>query len=134
MLSNTVIDGSPDGWNQSSTVTSWTFPPPPQGERRRFCGRIAIEFSESTVNTLVGKRFNKRQQRTKQGALRFLHMRVETGNGLGCRGLFSLQHRYLFRKSRVSALNGITEGESSAPHHYEVEVRQPYLTVQNHIV
>lgn len=56
---------------------------PNYGERYRYGERISTGFAESTVNTLIAKRFNKRQQMqwTKQGAHLLLQVRVKTVNG-----------------------------------------------------
>ena len=52
-------------------------------ERRRQNKRIATSFVESTVNTLVGKRFAKNQQMqwSKKGAHHMLQIRARTLDG-----------------------------------------------------
>ena len=56
---------------------------PDYGKRRRQGKRIATSFVESTVNTLVGKRFAKSQlmQWSKQGAHHLLQIRARTLDG-----------------------------------------------------
>ena len=52
-------------------------------ERRRYGERVSISFVESTVNTVVGKRFGKRQQMrwSKQGAHLVLQTRTRALDG-----------------------------------------------------
>ena len=56
---------------------------PDYEERRRHGKRIATSFVESTVNTLVGKRFAKNQQMqwSKKGAHHMLQIRARTLDG-----------------------------------------------------
>ena len=53
---------------------------PNYAERRRYGERVSTGFVESTVNTVVGKRFGKRQQMrwSKQGAHLMLQTRART--------------------------------------------------------
>ena len=53
---------------------------PNYAERRRYGERVSTGFVESTVNTVVGKRFCKRQQMrwSKQGAHLMLQTRTRT--------------------------------------------------------
>jgi len=53
---------------------------PNYAERRRYGERVSTGFVESTVNTVVGKRFGKRQQMrwSKQGAHLMLQTRTRT--------------------------------------------------------
>lgn len=52
-------------------------------ERRRYGARVSTGFVESSVNTVVGKRFGKRQQMqwSKQGAHLMLQTRTRTFDG-----------------------------------------------------
>jgi hypothetical protein len=54
---------------------------PNYAERRRYGERVSTGFVESTVNTVVGKRFGKRQQMrwSKQGAHLMLQTRTLDG-------------------------------------------------------
>ena len=56
---------------------------PNYAERRRYGERVSTGFVESTVNTVVGKRFGKRQQMrwSKQGAHLMLQTRTRTLDG-----------------------------------------------------
>ena len=56
---------------------------PNYAERRRYGERVSTGFVESTVNTVVGKRFGKRQQMrwSKQGAHLMLQIRTRTLDG-----------------------------------------------------
>lgn len=56
---------------------------PNYAERRRYGERVSTGFVESTVNTVVGKRFGKRQQMrwSKQGAHLMLQTRARTLDG-----------------------------------------------------
>ncbi len=56
---------------------------PNYAERRRYGERVSTGFVESTVNTVVGKRFGKRQQMrwSKQGAHLVLQTRTRTLDG-----------------------------------------------------
>ena len=56
---------------------------PNYAERRRYGERVSTGFVESTVNTLVGKRFNKKQQMrwSKLGAHNMLQTRARTLDG-----------------------------------------------------
>lgn len=56
---------------------------PNYAERRRYGERVSTGFVESTVNTVVGKRFGKRQQMrwSKQGAHLMLQTRSRTLDG-----------------------------------------------------
>ena len=64
---------------------------PNYAERRRYGERVSTGFVESTVNTVVGKRFGKRQQMrwSKQGAHLMLQTRARTLDGT-LRGKFEL--------------------------------------------
>ena len=52
-------------------------------ERRRYGERVSTGFAESTVNTVVGKRFGKKQQMrwSKRGAHLMLQTRTRTLDG-----------------------------------------------------
>ncbi|MEO0752837.1 MAG: ISKra4 family transposase, partial [Pseudomonadota bacterium] len=56
---------------------------PNYAERRRYGERVSTGFVESTVNTVVGKRFGKKQQMrwSKQGAHLMLQTRTRTLDG-----------------------------------------------------
>ena len=56
---------------------------PNYAERRRYGERVSTGFVESTVNTVVGKRFCKRQQMrwSKRGAHHMLQTRTRTLDG-----------------------------------------------------
>jgi hypothetical protein len=56
---------------------------PNYAERRRYGERVSTGFVESTVNTVVGKRFGKRQQMrwSKLGAHLLLQTRTRTLDG-----------------------------------------------------
>ena len=56
---------------------------PNYAKRRRYGERVSTGFVESTVNTVVGKRFGKRQQMrwSKQGAHLMLQTRARTLDG-----------------------------------------------------
>lgn len=56
---------------------------PNYAERRRYGERVSTGFVESTVNTVVGKRFGKRQQMrwSKHGAHLMLQTRARTLDG-----------------------------------------------------
>jgi hypothetical protein len=56
---------------------------PNYAERHRYGERVSTAFAESTVNVVVGKRFNKRQQMrwSKQGAHWLLQTRTRTLDG-----------------------------------------------------
>ena len=56
---------------------------PNYAERRRYGERVSTGFVESTVNTVVGKRFGKRQQMrwSRQGAHLMLQTRSRTLDG-----------------------------------------------------
>jgi len=56
---------------------------PNYAERRRYGERVSTGFVESTVNTVVGKRFGKRQQMrwSKRGAHLMLQTRTRTLDG-----------------------------------------------------
>ena len=56
---------------------------PNYAERHRYGERVSTAFAESTVNTVVGKRFSKRQQMrwSKPGALRMLQTRTRVLDG-----------------------------------------------------
>ena len=56
---------------------------PNYAERRRYGERVSTGFVESTVNTVVGKRFCKRQQMrwSKHGAHQMLQIRTRTLDG-----------------------------------------------------
>ncbi|WP_180902655.1 ISKra4 family transposase [Martelella soudanensis] len=56
---------------------------PNYAERRRYGERVSTGFVESTVNTVVGKRFNKRQQMrwSRRGAHLMLQTRTRTLDG-----------------------------------------------------
>ncbi len=56
---------------------------PNYAERRRYGERVSTGFAESTVNTVVGKRFGKKQQMrwSKQGAHLMLQTRTRTLDG-----------------------------------------------------
>ena len=56
---------------------------PNYAERRRYGERVSTGFVESTVNTVVGKRFGKRQQMrwSKQGAHLMLQTRTRVLDG-----------------------------------------------------
>ncbi len=56
---------------------------PNYAERRRYGERVSTGFVESTVNTVVGKRFGKRQQMrwSKRGAHLLLQTRTRTLDG-----------------------------------------------------
>ncbi len=59
---------------------------PNYAERRRYGERVATGFVESTVNTVVGKRFGKRQQMlwSRQGAHFMLRTRTRALDGILC--------------------------------------------------
>lgn len=56
---------------------------PNYAERRRYGERVSTGFVENTVNTVVGKRFGKRQQMrwSKQGAHLMLQTRTRVLDG-----------------------------------------------------
>ena len=56
---------------------------PNYAERRRYGERVSTGFVESTVNTVVGKRFGKKQQMrwSKHGAHLMLQTRTRTLDG-----------------------------------------------------
>lgn len=56
---------------------------PNHAERRRYGERVSTGFVESTVNTIVGKRFGKREQMrwSRQGAHLMLQTRSRTLDG-----------------------------------------------------
>ena len=60
-----------------------TSPTPKYAERRRYGERVSTAFAESTVNTVVGKRFSKRQQMrwSKSGVHLMLQTRTRVLDG-----------------------------------------------------